>query len=1166
MQTRLLLAPASIVLVAMLSVCVAADEPGAAAAGDGGAPAGAKLPPDVATAEPTAEPTAAAAVTATKPEAAAVTDTKPAAAAGVEIAAPLPPVDTAPPAGGKGKAGRLPAPLAPAASPADRERADKPPHGISGLLSKLDLFQGLSVTGQNTFTFQNNSVEGSQTSYESQRWDTGNVVRQSSLHLEGPVWKQFAFQADISDSGYGSSYSRWIAGYVAQDTALLFGDLDLSLAGNEFAGFRKSTKGWQLDQKLVGDGFLRAFYTREKGVTRNETVVGNDTPGPYFLTYTPVIEGSEVVKVNEQYVKFGRDYTLDYDSGQLSFEPIDGQPRIITASDTISISYQSLGYLSQGPEQIYGLRAEWPLLGNRLVVGLTNLQQRSKTAGSLNDTVSYQEDVYNGSGSTGPFDTNFRPIIPNATSVVYKGTRQVIDKPLIVLVDGSEQVETADYDSYRSIGRIIFRRAVPPTSLVIIKYYYDLGTTNASPDHDVVGVDLAYQLSPNTNLALDWASSTGGTSGKHGNALAATVDYTNGPLKLMTEYRNTDPNYSYMDTVGFRRREKGFNLGGEWQISDAITISDRYSSLNSDSGLSFGYSGYSGTSSGDTITTSSTSTSSSLDVETSRNDFAARFGFRGWPELSYQRSSMSNRGGATGASASDYTTDNLQASYSPRGAPYTLRSSLSRSRQESLALVSGEATLSGSTSDQLQTSVTFTPVKSVSLAASFATNASAALETVNTSKSRNLQFTGRWTPSTSLGVEISRTLSRAHGRVTSSYYSTTTTTTSVGSAYSPGGGSSDDGDDDDTDTTTPSSDDQNDRVAINWRPSDQFQLDLSLGRRNYQSTGSTGYLADSNQKTWNLGAMWQTSEALALNLTVGSDNLQFLEAGRGAVRNKSYVFTSTFRPPGKRWGSSLTVNMQDGSSPTYVGYGRLQRYRTVPTKLVDVSGQLSYTLSDAIALQLTTGVSDYAGGYSDFRKNNAELRMRYQLSGVTGLDLGYRVIRNITRNTDDGLIYGTTTSGQNYIASTFLLTLSTSFRGGIGSSRTAGLGGGRGMRGGLSGGPGTFGGYQSGLRSSTAGSGFGGISSGTGYSASRFDAMGSYNLQQGTAETYGSGSPWDSGTGGSTGGSTGGGIGRGIGEFRKTERREQSFGTSAGPGATGGLEDWWLLGDNRAAW
>lgn len=1133
----------------------------------------------------------------------------------VELKGAVPSVDDLTTNGTAAKTSQTP--FTPLAEEAPKKPGKKRKRGFSGFLEKYDLFQGVNISGQNTLTLQEHSIEGSQSTFQSQRWDTDSLMRQSSLHLEGPMWKEFVFQADISDTGMGPRYSRWVAGYMGHDTALLYGDLDLRLGGNEFVGFRKSTKGWQVDQRLPAGGFMRGFLVREKGVTRNQTFVGNDTPGPYFLTFTPVIEGSEVVKVNEQFMKFGKDYRLDYDSGQLWFEPIDGQPRIITAADTISVSYQSLGYLNQGPGEIYGVRAEWPLMNDRLLVGLTTLQQDRVGAGKLYDTVGYQEDVYYGSGSTGPFDTSFRPIIPDGTSVVYKGERQIIDNALVVLVDGTEQVEGADYDSYRAIGRVIFRRAVPPTALVIVRYYYSIDSNMPSADHSMWGVDLAYQLTDDINVAMDWAASSGGTSGKDGDALSTTLNYTRDRLRLVAEYRAIDPTYSYMDTVGFRRREKGLNIGGEWQVSDNISISDRYSSLDTDSGQSFGYSGYGGGSnfgSGvDTFAmTAQSSTPTSLSVGAKRNDLSVRFDFDGWPDLSYQRSTMSNEGGSGGAS--DYTTDSIQMSYAPGGGKYTVRSSLSRSTQENLgraSTTSDELTLRGSKSDQFQTSVTYNPMDSLSLAASLAANSSSAIESVNSSSSENIQLSARWTPSTSLSTEFSRTMSTTDGRVSSGFFGgyPIGSTTPDGGTYSPGGGylppgSGSGGEEpDDATTSRPSSDDSSDRLAINWRPSEEVSCDFSIGRRKYQSTGAQGYLADSDQDFWNLGAMWQASDALSLNLSVGADNMQFLDEDRGAVKNKSYILGASYRPPGKKWSTGLTLNLQDGSSPTYVGFGRLQRYKTVPTKLFDISGQFSYNIRQDLSLQASAGISDFAGGYADFRKHNAELRMRYQLSGTTGLDFGYRFIKNISRTGDESLVYGTSGSGQNYIANTFLLTLSTSFRGGIGGGKTGGLGPGYGMGAGFGGGPGTFGGYQPGLRTpgygsqtpygggygqsyTGVGSGFGtgtGTSHQTGYGPSQFDSLGSTNVQRQPSQIFGPGSPWGPTTSTVRRTTSGGDITKGIGDFRKQERTDAKFGTDLAldvtrpPGAergaaagqealTGALEDWWLLGDNMSSW
>lgn len=1066
---------------------------------------------------------------------------------------PLTPLAERPPSGPEGPS-------------ADRRRG-----GIQGIFQRLDLFQGVVITGQNTITLQNNNVEGSRSAYQTQRWDTGSVVRQSSVHLEGPIWGPFQFQADISDSGWGTSYSRWIAGYMSDNTALLYGDLDMRLSGNEFLGFQKSTRGWQLDQRLPGGGLMRGFYTREKGVVRNQTFSGNDTPGPYYLTYTPVIEGSEVVKVNERYMKLGQDYKLDYDAGQLWFEGSDGKATIISASDTISVSYQSLGYLNQGPGELYGVRAEVPLLNERMWLGLTTLQQVSSGSTSAADTVGYQEDIYTGSGSTGPFDTNFRPIIADGTSVVYKGERKIIDKPLVVLVDGSEQVEGTDYDANRPIGRIIFRRVVPPTSLVIIKYYYDIRSTQKTGDKKLWGLDMAYQMARGTNLTVDWAHS-GPDADSTGDALSTSLDMTRGKLHLLGEYRNIEPTFSYVDSVGFRKREKGVNLGGEWQATDNIGITFRRSQADSDTGLSFGYSGYSGYSGYNSYSgyasaaAASPQATTGFNISSVRNDLGIKFDFPNWPNLSFQHNTMSNVGGTSGNSS--YSADAWNLDWSPRGTKLTFRASLNNTTQANVASATSTtgATRTGSHSRQFQGAVTYSPTQSLSLTASLSQNNSSAIETVNTSSSSNSQLSLNWRPSQNLTVDISHNASKSDGRVSSSYYSSTysAAASQVWAALNPGGGGGGGGGGDDTTSERPSSVDSNDQLRINWSPGEKLQFDFTMGRRKYNSTGSQGYLADSVQDSWNLGASWTLSEALSLNLSLGEDNTDYVDPKQGAVHNRSTMVTGTYRPPGSRWTANLGLNIQSGSSPTFVGSGRLQRMKIVATKLTDLTGQLSYQLRRGVTITGSAGLSNYAGGYADFQKINAEVRTRFQLNDTTGVDFGYRFIRNISKLGADSMIYGTPSNGQDYLANTLLLSISTNFRGGIGASSGSGTGG-----------PGTFGGYQGGLAGTGYGMGYGvGQSYKTGYGASKFDTLGTMRRQQTTFDPFAT-----SGMGGMTSyvPSGGGKLSQGLGQFHKGGGTDRYTGPTAqapprpsggGPArpATPGLEDWWTLNDGACYW
>jgi len=72
--------------------------------------------------------------------------------------------------------------------------------GLEALFKHWGLFQGLQISGNNTLTFQKNIVQGSSSAFEGQRWDTNPFMDQSSISLEGPIWKEFAFKSRLSDS------------------------------------------------------------------------------------------------------------------------------------------------------------------------------------------------------------------------------------------------------------------------------------------------------------------------------------------------------------------------------------------------------------------------------------------------------------------------------------------------------------------------------------------------------------------------------------------------------------------------------------------------------------------------------------------------------------------------------------------------------------------------------------------------------------------------------------------------------------------------------------------------------------------------------------------------------------------------------------------------------
>ncbi|MBD3291857.1 MAG: hypothetical protein GF393_02970, partial [Armatimonadia bacterium] len=891
--------------------------------------------------------------------------------------------------------------------------------GIGRMFEDWGLFQGMEVSGSNSFTFQEHALEGSESAFKGQRWDTETVVRRSSLHVEGPIWGNLGGQADISSSGWGNSYTRYVLGWTTDETALYFGDLNIKLGGNEFASFNKTLQGWQLDQQIPG-GLLRGFYSREKGLTRRETIQGNNTSGPFFLRYTPIIEGSEVVKVDEEVMQFGEDYRLDYETGQLRFEPVDAPPRIIPTTSTISVAYQSYGY-SSSPGALYGARAEVNLLNDRMVVGLTGVKQDKRDPNNANDTAGFQEDIYQASGTTGPFDTNFRPILPNGSTVIFDGERQTIDQTVVVLVDNVEQIQGVDYDVYHDIGRIIFRRAVPPTALVIIRYYYDLGEETFAGDSQVFGLDVGYRVSDDLTFRADWAQSEQQGDGSSGQAWRGNLAYSRPDLTATLEMRDVQPGFSYVDTVGFQRKEKGLNFAAQWEANEHISVYERFSDLKSDSGLTFG----TGTGTFNTfgVSTAQATTASSLEVQTQRNDIGIDVNYPGWPTLSLTRQTLENSGGTR--SDREQTTDLITLSYAPYDMPVSVNFNMSSTELDYGA--SSTSTITGSSTDQMQVSATYTPSSTLSLSGHYGTNSSTTQGSNDKSDGVVTQLSARWTPSSTLSFSVDHTRSESEGgRVGFSTFQ----------IDNPGGGGGgiDDGDDDTVEQTR--YEDANTRMDVSWRPANNMNLTLAAGFRDYTSGGGIGYLADSEQNYYNASLGYQPSNEWSLTATWGKDEQIFLEEGAGAVKNDMLSLGVNYRPEGERWNVSMNLHNQSGSSPTTISSGTEQITRIVPTDLLDISGELSYELRPGVSLFGRLGRADYDSGYAAFIKDTSELGLRYRMSNLADVSFGYRYIKNISGDPAvplPGTVSGSLT-GQDYIAHTFLLEVSSNFASGLGSA------------------------------------------------------------------------------------------------------------------------------------
>ncbi|MEN6303469.1 MAG: hypothetical protein ABFD96_12130, partial [Armatimonadia bacterium] len=478
-------------------------------------------------------------------------------------------------------------------------------------------------------------------------------------------------------------------------------------------------------------------------------------------------------------------------------------------------------------------------------------------------------------------------------------------------------------------------------------------------------------------------------------------------------------------------------------------------------------------------------------------------------------------------------------------------------------------------------------------------NSSDAIGTTNSSSSNSDQLSIHWAPTRKLDLNYDRTNTSSLGSVTSSNYYTSglyanglyTNGLYTGPLYfhglymgtrgiGDGGGI---GDDDDDETTENRYNDSSSKMSIRYTPAQKLSFDFSLTKRNYTSGGTVGYLADSDQTTRTMAANYQLSDALSLNLNLTNDKMQYLEEGRGAVTNKTLGIGANFQKPNSPWGLSLSMSKMDGQSPTYTGYGSSQTMRIVQNNMTDMTARLSYSLSDKARLQLTGQLSDYAGGYSNFNRQQLEIGYEHEISNLARLAFSYRMARNISGGEDDPRLGNTSLvpTNQNYIANTFALTFTTQFNSGMGS-------GGGGSWGSSGNSMSNFGGYR-------AGSGAFGNSSqsyGTGSNFANMGVFGNTNtgsgfsspFSNGSNSTYGNGSAWGmdygerpqgystfgSGYAGDTGG-----FSSGLGDVSGRQRRSGDgiddlnappLNMQPGGEGTQEIEDWYSLDDLNSIW
>ncbi|MCS7272631.1 MAG: hypothetical protein NZ550_00590 [Fimbriimonadales bacterium] len=349
--------------------------------------------------------------------------------------------------------------------------------------------------------------------------------------------------------------------YESPNFTVEWGDITAALGGsNPLVQFQRTLKGLTATARW-GNTRLRYITSETKASARTITIQGNDSSGPYYLQASQIVEGSERVQVDGVEKRRGEDYTIDYFGGILRFR--DGM--IIPRTSTIVVTYETYA-LNAAPNRLDGWRLETSF-GRGVNLGVSVLSQKSAVRRGLRRR---QEQFYGFGAPSTPYDLQFPPL-------------RDPDNPIIVTVAGVRQVEGVDYYFDEVLPyRFYFTRFMPSTLIIQVEY-----TPRPDPsstiggDREVVGLDLTLPIGRSGSLVWNAARSKATAIGAKLEATAhvLTGRFEAGRLSLNGIFRDIPAEFVGIESVGFRRNERGYQADLSYKLSAVSSFQASISQL-----------------------------------------------------------------------------------------------------------------------------------------------------------------------------------------------------------------------------------------------------------------------------------------------------------------------------------------------------------------------------------------------------------------------------------------------------------------------------------------------------------------------------------------------------------------------------------------------------------
>ncbi|MEQ1934198.1 MAG: hypothetical protein ABL962_10030, partial [Fimbriimonadaceae bacterium] len=419
-----------------------------------------------------------------------------------------------------------------------------------GLFRWLDreLLRRIQIGGYRQLAFHAHTVEGDTEAFNSltyygrggdQFTDTG-AVSFSGRKVLG----MFDFDFTLTDNRFRDPQAQRIKlDFNKGPFSVEAGDITGTLLNtNAFASINRNMKGAAIGFKS-GRFSAKVLKTETKGSARTISFQGANSSGPYYLQNSQLVAESEQVMIDGVLLIRGVDYAMDYEVGRIDFVS-----RVIPPTSTITVTYEAFDFnSSRGDVTGGGLSYDFGK-GGRL--GLTVIEQKARGSGGLSSRL----EQFEGFGAAGtPYFLQFEPL----NSVAF---------PTTIRVDGVLQVEGADYyfdTNNKSV--FYFRRFIAATSLVDV-VYFPKPTSLGEGDRRVIGVDYRFPINRRGYVLLSQATGSldNSITPLSGTAKGVQASYESGGLKIRAGMRDVPEDFISVETRGFNRNEKAWDLGASY--------------------------------------------------------------------------------------------------------------------------------------------------------------------------------------------------------------------------------------------------------------------------------------------------------------------------------------------------------------------------------------------------------------------------------------------------------------------------------------------------------------------------------------------------------------------------------------------------------------------------